>query len=82
MTTQLSLLDVTLDDATARRLGLPGATSAELAEYIAKTRGEDYGEWRSRVARRLPELAVLHVKRGPSRTCRVTGSTCVTWEPA
>lgn len=136
MSEQLSLLSPTLDDATARRLGLqhtrevkrprmplvdvpraakadpstshlaaeriaksgalgeqqqivldavgrfPGSTSAELAERIAQGRGEDYGDWRQRVARRLPELAVFHVKRDRQRICKVNLTLAITWWPA
>lgn len=59
-----------------------GRTSAELAEHIAKERGEDFGEWRQRAARRLPELAVLHAKRGRQRICKVNLTLAITWWPA
>lgn len=56
----------------------PGMTSAELAAHIDAVNWKDH---RHMVARRLPELAGVHISRGEARACRVTGSKCVTWWP-
>lgn len=59
----------------------PGSTSAELAEKIASLEQKHWAEVRALVARRLPELAVFHVKRGAQRVCLITKSECITWWP-
>ena len=52
----------------------PGRTSAELAKLSGKDR--------SMIARRLPELDGIHIKRGETlEKCKVTGINCVTWWP-
>jgi hypothetical protein len=61
----------------------PGHTSGELAMKYAvqdmSTRG--WQHYRPMVARRLPELEPVHVRKGAARTCAITGSSCVTWWP-
>lgn len=59
----------------------PGCTSAELAKFHACQTGADFGQWRFRVARRLPELAPVHIRRGKPRECRVNGTPAGTWYP-
>jgi len=51
----------------------PGSTSAELAHKS--------GYDRTMVARRLPELAGLYIRRGELDRCNVTDKRCVTWWP-
>lgn len=60
----------------------PGHTSAELAERLVGNPDlaavtDLYHE----VARRLPELAGVHVRKGGARPCAVRGSSCTTWWP-
>lgn len=59
----------------------PGMTSAELAEERAKEVGGTWREHRPMFGRRLGELAVLHIRKGEARVCRVCKAKCVTWEP-
>lgn len=62
----------------------PGHTSAELAMHLAIERGQGAGGWavlRPMVARRLPELVPVHVRKGEARVCDVCGSESVTWWP-
>lgn len=59
----------------------PGCTSAELAKFHACQTGADFGQWRFRVARRLPELAPVHIRRGKPRECRINGTPAGTWYP-
>jgi hypothetical protein len=59
----------------------PGSTSAELGRAIAESRSEDPTRWRYTVARRLPELSPVHVRRMKPRSCKVTGNPAVTWFP-
>lgn len=56
----------------------PGLTSAELAAHIDAV---NWKEHRPMIARRLPELAGVHIDRRDARVCKVTGSKCVTWWP-
>lgn len=56
----------------------PGLTSAELAVHIDAVKWRDH---RPMIARRLPELAGVHIQRGEARECRVTKAKCVTWWP-
>lgn len=63
----------------------PGHTSAELAMHHALERGQGAGGWalyRPMIARRLPELAPVHVRKGEARVCDVTGQQSLTWWPA
>lgn len=57
----------------------PGCTSAELAKHYALPRY--FSLMRFVMARRLPELAVKHVRRGKKRRCAVSRVDCVTWWP-
>jgi hypothetical protein len=59
----------------------PGSTSAELGHWIWTTQGGDPTRWRYTVARRLPELSPVHVRRMKPRRCKVTGNPAVTWFP-
>lgn len=59
----------------------PGCTSAELANAVSVATGDAYAKLRTQFARRLPELAGVHIRRGDARVCKVTGSKCVTWWP-
>jgi hypothetical protein len=59
----------------------PGRTSAELGHAIAHDRSEDVVMWRYRVARRLPELSPMHVRRGAPRECERTGRPAGVWWP-
>lgn len=59
----------------------PGCTSAELGKVAAIKNCASYEKMRSMYARRLPELALLHVERGESRICCITNAKCVTWWP-
>lgn len=59
----------------------PGRTSAELAEKMAACDRKHWPELRAAVARRLPELALRHVKRGKERKCAVSRQVCITWWP-
>lgn len=52
----------------------PGRTSRELAALANVDR--------YMIARRLPELAPVHIRRGELRTCAVTHKRAVTWFPA
>lgn len=52
----------------------PGLTSRELAVMMATDRYI--------VARRLPELEPVHVRKGDARKCRVGDRPAVTWWPA
>lgn len=60
----------------------PGRTSAELGKLIADDLGQDATRWRYTVARRLPELAPIHVRRMKPRACEATGNPATTWWPA
>lgn len=60
----------------------PGRTSAELGKLVAEDRQEDATRWRYTIARRLPELAPVHVRRMKPRACEVTGNPAMTWFPA
>lgn len=51
----------------------PGKTAVELARLS--------GLDRYAVSRRLPELNVVHVRRGPPRACKVNGRAQGTWFP-
>lgn len=59
----------------------PGCTSAELADFEARADRGDYAYLRTMFGRRLPEVALLHIRRGDARVCRKTGAKCVTWWP-
>lgn len=62
----------------------PGCTSAELAMHLAIDEGKGPGAWavyRPMVARRLPEIAPLYVRKGEARECSVTGSPGIQWWP-
>lgn len=59
----------------------PGRTSAELGKLIAENAHEDATRWRYTVARRLPELAPVHVRRMKPRACEATGNPATTWWP-
>lgn len=61
----------------------PGRTSAELAlDYaIHELSMRGWQALRPMIARRLPELEPVYVRKGEARPCEVTGSTCVTWWP-
>ena len=48
-----------------------GSTSAELAD--------SFDELRHMVARRLPELEGVYLKKGERRTCSISGRKAVTW---
>jgi hypothetical protein len=52
----------------------PGRTSRELARCA--------GIDRYMVARRLPEVEPVHVKKGEARRCEVGGRSASTWWPA
>jgi hypothetical protein len=52
----------------------PGMTSQELAERT--------GLDRYMLARRLPEVEPMYVRRGETRACGVTGRKALTWWPA
>lgn len=60
-------------------------TSAELAQFMHWELGDVPLEWTARllfVRRGLSDLlACGAVEHGPSRPCKVTGETCVTWRP-
>lgn len=58
-----------------------GLTSAEYAQRHALAIGGTWKEHRAMFARRLPELAVIHVKRGDARECRTSRAKCITWWP-
>lgn len=59
----------------------PGRTSAELGQLVAAELGQDPTRWRYTVARRLPELAPVHIRRSKPRSCEVTGNPATTWHP-
>lgn len=62
----------------------PGHTSAELAMHYATDAGEPASNWRIHrpmIARRLPELAGPHIRRGKPRECRINGTPAGTWYP-
>ena len=52
----------------------PGLTSAELSRRSGRL-----DRWQ--IARRLPEVAPVHVDKGAPRHCHQTGRRCVTWWP-
>jgi hypothetical protein len=56
----------------------PGQTSAELAAVMG---GSDWSRYRPMIARRLPELAPIWIRKGEARECRITGESCLTWWP-
>lgn len=60
----------------------PGHTSAEIAAILRRDASMAHvSDLYHEVARRLPELAGVHVRRGQPRTCTVRGSSCTTWWP-
>jgi hypothetical protein len=62
----------------------PGRTSAELAYEMALARDGDGAHWhkyRAMVARRLPELSPIHIRKGEAMVCDVTGAESLTWWP-
>lgn len=60
----------------------PGHTSAEIAERLCGHPAlSGVSDLYHEVARRLPELAGAHVRRGQPRACTVRGSSCTTWWP-
>jgi hypothetical protein len=56
----------------------PGRTSAELAAKLAP---DNWFSLRHMVARRLPELEPIHVRKGALRECSKTRRAAVTWFP-
>lgn len=56
----------------------PGRTSAELAAKLAP---DNWFSLRHMVARRLPELEPVHVRKGVMRECTKTHRKAVTWFP-
>lgn len=71
-------LDRTADAVTRH----PGHTTAELAQLIAATTGEDEGTVRHWLGRRMSEAARLgRIVGAGRRTCAVTGRTATLWAP-
>jgi hypothetical protein len=61
----------------------PGHTSAEIAVLYAQQQGDStrWREVRPLVARRLPELVPVYIRKGAARICDFCGSPSVTWWP-
>lgn len=59
----------------------PGSTSAELAHQLNGGAPDPIGATYHMVARRAPELMPIHIRRGASRVCSVTGNAVSTWWP-
>lgn len=60
----------------------PDRTSAELSQLMAAAAGRHWTELRWMVARRLPELEPVHVRKGEARACSMTRRSAHVWSPA